>query len=103
MRFIPRCQREFGSIRRSVAKRSCKRSRYFGNRRSKIGIVSALAVDTVDTSSPGENVVFMDEIEALKADVAAMQGMGVDKIIALTHVGLKKDMEIAAAVPGLTL
>ena len=67
----------------------------------KIGIVSALAVDTVDTSSPGENVVFIDEIEALKADVAAMQGMGVDKIIALTHVGLKKDMEIAAAVPGI--
>ena len=56
----------------------------------KIGIVSALAVDSVDTSSPGENVVFIDEIEALKADVAAMQGMGVDKIIALTHIGLKK-------------
>ena len=37
-----------------LVKRSCKRSRCFGNRRSKIGIVSALAVDTVDTSSPGE-------------------------------------------------
>lgn len=67
----------------------------------KIGIVSALATDTVDTSSPGENVVFQDEIAALTADVAALEGMGVNKIIALTHVGLNKDLEIAAAVPGI--
>ena len=37
----------------------------------KIGIVSALAVDTVDTSSP--DVVFQDEIDSLKADVAALK------------------------------
>ena len=67
----------------------------------KIGIVSALAVDTVDTSSPGDNVVFIDEIAALKADVAALEDMGVNKIIALNHVGLNKDKEIAAAVPGI--
>ena len=32
----------------------------------KVGIVSALATDTVDTSSPGDNVKFINEIEALK-------------------------------------
>ncbi|MGV6840684.1 MAG: bifunctional metallophosphatase/5'-nucleotidase [Planktomarina sp.] len=67
----------------------------------KVGIVSALATDTVDTSSPGDNVVFNDEIESLKADVAALQGQGVDIIIALTHVGLAKDLDIAANVPGI--
>lgn len=67
----------------------------------KIGIISALATDTVDTSSPGDNVVFQDEIDALTADVAALEGMGVNKIIALTHVGLPKDLEIAAAVAGI--
>ena len=67
----------------------------------KIGIISALAVDTVETSSPGENVVFQDEIESLKADVAALEAEGVNKIIALNHVGLAKDLEIAAAVPGI--
>jgi 5'-nucleotidase/UDP-sugar diphosphatase len=67
----------------------------------KIGIISALATDTVDTSSPGDNVVFQDEIEALSADVAALEAMGVNKIIALTHVGLPKDLEIAAAVAGI--
>ncbi|MEM6759716.1 MAG: bifunctional UDP-sugar hydrolase/5'-nucleotidase [Pseudomonadota bacterium] len=67
----------------------------------KIGIVSALATDTVETSSPGPNVIFQDEIEALTADVAALEADGVDIIIALTHVGLPVDLNIAEAVPGI--
>ncbi|MCV6585995.1 MAG: 5'-nucleotidase/apyrase family protein, partial [Marinibacterium sp.] len=67
----------------------------------KIGIVSALATDTVETSSPGEDVIFADEIEALREDVAALQADGVNKIIALTHVGLPKDIAIAEAVDGI--
>ncbi|MEL6570862.1 MAG: 5'-nucleotidase C-terminal domain-containing protein [Pseudomonadota bacterium] len=67
----------------------------------KIGIISALAVDTVETSSPSDAVIFTDEIESLQADVAALTDEGVDIIIALNHVGTPKDMEIAAAVPGL--
>ncbi|MEL7126304.1 MAG: 5'-nucleotidase C-terminal domain-containing protein [Pseudomonadota bacterium] len=67
----------------------------------KIGVISALATDTVETSSPGPNVVFQDEIEALTADVATLEGEGVDIIIALNHVGLNKDLAIAEAVPGI--
>jgi 5'-nucleotidase len=67
----------------------------------KVGIVSALATDTVDTSSPGPTVIFQDEIDSLSADVAALEAEGVTKIIALNHVGIFRDMEIAAAVPGL--
>ncbi len=67
----------------------------------RIGIISALAVDTVETSSPGPNVVFQDEIDSLAADVAALTADGVTKIIALNHVGLNKDLDIAASVPGL--
>ncbi len=67
----------------------------------KIGIISALATDTVETSSPGPDVEFEDEIAALKADVAELEEQGVNKIIALTHVGLRKDVEIAANVPGV--
>ncbi len=69
----------------------------------KVAVISVLATDTVETSSPGPNVVFQDEIESLKADVAALEAEGINKIIALTHVGLAKDLEIAAAVPGLDL
>jgi len=67
----------------------------------KIGIVSALATDTVDTSSPGDDVLFEDEIAALTADVAELEAAGVNMIIALNHVGLPKDLEIAEAVPGI--
>jgi 5'-nucleotidase len=67
----------------------------------KIGIISALATDTSETSSPGEAVIFQDEIDSLKADVAALEAEGVNKIIALNHVGVKKDMAIAEAVAGL--
>ncbi|MDM7932918.1 bifunctional metallophosphatase/5'-nucleotidase [Tabrizicola sp.] len=67
----------------------------------KIGIISALATDTVDTSSPGPSIIFQDEIDSLGADVASLEADGVTKIIALNHVGIFKDMEIAAAVPGI--
>ena len=67
----------------------------------KIGIISALAVDTVETSSPSDAVVFTDEIESLQADVAALEAEGVDIIIALNHVGVTKDLAIAEAVAGV--
>jgi 5'-nucleotidase / UDP-sugar diphosphatase len=67
----------------------------------RIGIISALATDTVETSSPGPDVIFQDEIDSLAADVDTLQAEGVTKIIALTHVGLPMDLEIAAAVPGI--
>ncbi len=67
----------------------------------KIGIVSALAVDTPETSSPSDAVIFSDEIENLQHDVDTLTAAGVTKVIALTHVGTKKDLEIAAAVTGL--
>jgi 5'-nucleotidase / UDP-sugar diphosphatase len=67
----------------------------------KIGLISALATDTVETSSPGPNVIFTDEIESLSADVAALTAEGVNKIIAVNHVGYRKDQEIAAKVAGV--
>ena len=67
----------------------------------KIGIVSALASDTAETSSPSDAVIFSDEIESLQADVAALTDEGVTKIIALNHVGVVGDMAIAEAVDGL--
>jgi 5'-nucleotidase len=67
----------------------------------RIGIVSALAADTVETSSPSDAVIFTDEIESLSADVAALQAEGVTKIIALNHVGVTMDMAIAEAVAGI--
>jgi len=65
----------------------------------RIGVISALATDTDETSSPGPNVTFQDEIDSLAADAQALTDEGVDIIIALNHVGLPVDRRIAEAVP----
>jgi 5'-nucleotidase / UDP-sugar diphosphatase len=67
----------------------------------KIGIVSAVATNTTETSSPGPTITFADEIDSLRADVAELTAQGVTKIIALTHVGFPEDKRIAEAVEGL--
>lgn len=68
---------------------------------AQIGLVSALSTDTVEISSPGPTVTFQDEVESLQQDVAELTAQGVDKIIALTHVGLVKDLRIAQEVAGV--
>ena len=66
-----------------------------------IGIVSAVTTDTVHIAKPGPDVVFHDEIESLQEDIEILESKGIDKIIALTHVGLDRDLEIASSVAGL--
>ncbi len=61
----------------------------------KIGIISALAMDTPETAAPGPNVIFQDDMESLKAQVAELEAQGINKIIALTHLGYTRDQEIA--------
>jgi 5'-nucleotidase / UDP-sugar diphosphatase len=67
----------------------------------RIGIVSTLAEDTVDTSSPGPGVTFLDAEDYLKGAVAALEEAGINKIIALTHMGYLRDQRIAEEVAGI--
>ena len=67
----------------------------------KIGFVSVLAEDTDETSSPGDNVEFEDAVTSLRTQVDALTAAGVNKIIALTHVGYSVDLELAANVSGI--
>ncbi|MEM9248663.1 MAG: bifunctional metallophosphatase/5'-nucleotidase [Pseudomonadota bacterium] len=67
----------------------------------RIGLVSAVASDTAELSSPGPDVIFEEEVASIAAQVAELEADGVNKIIALTHVGLPDDIRIAEEVPGL--
>ncbi|WP_299838548.1 bifunctional metallophosphatase/5'-nucleotidase [uncultured Paracoccus sp.] len=67
----------------------------------KIGIIGGTTLDTPEIAAPGDNVIFMDDVESIKGDVQELTEQGVTKIIALTHEGYKRDQELAAAVPGL--
>jgi len=67
----------------------------------KVAVVSVLATDTSETSSPGKDITFEDEITYLQKAVKEIEAEGADKIIALTHVGYVKDQEIASKVDGI--
>lgn len=67
----------------------------------KVAVVSVLATDTDETSSPGDSVLFADEITYLKEAVKEIEAAGVNKIVLLSHVGYIKDQQIAAAVDGI--
>ena len=52
-------------------------------------------------SSPGPLVRFEDLLSAAQATVGAIEALGVNKIIALTHVGLAVDRMLATSVAGI--
>lgn len=67
----------------------------------QVGIIGALTVDTADISSPGENVTFQDASEYAAEVVAELEGMGVNKIIMVSHLGYPEEMRVAENVPGI--
>ena len=52
----------------------------------KVGIFGLTTAETKDISSPGK-VTFENYIEEAEKAVAAFEGMGVNKIVAVTHIG----------------
>ena len=67
----------------------------------KIGIVGAVTTDTPEIASPGPNIAIEDDIATITAEVERLKGEGVNKIIALTHVGYPRDKELIAKIPGV--
>lgn len=68
-----------------------------------IGIIGVTTEDTPVLSSPGPNVRFTNYIEAVRLGVESLRRDGVNKIIALTHVGIQADRELARRVDGLSV
>jgi 5'-nucleotidase len=67
----------------------------------KIGIVGAVTNDTPEIASPGPEILISNDINAIKAEVDKLKAEGVNKIIALTHVGYPRDKELIAKIPGV--
>lgn len=66
-----------------------------------IGVFGLTTEETPIISSPGPDVIFNDHVAAAQATVAALQGMGVNKIVVLSHLGYTVDLPLAAAVSGI--
>ena len=69
----------------------------------KIGIVGAVTTETPDLASPGPHVKITDDAAAINAEVDALKSQGVNKIIALTHVGYPRDVEKIAKIAGVSV
>ncbi len=66
-----------------------------------VGIIGLLAEDTDELASPGPNVPFYHAEDILPGLIEDMTNADVDKIVVLSHMGMSRDMEIAAAVDGI--
>src|SRR5262245_45470089 len=67
----------------------------------KIGIFGLTTEETPAISSPGNSVTFLNYIEAARKAVADLKAQGVNKIVALTHIGITFDRELARQVDGI--
>lgn len=67
----------------------------------RIGIVGAVTNDTPEIASPGPEILISNDLNAIKAEVDKLKADGVNKIIALTHVGYPRDKELIAKIPGV--
>ena len=67
----------------------------------RIGIIGLNTPDTENISSPGPHVTFTDPAASLQAAADELMDQGVNKIIALTHLGYEVDLELAASVSGV--
>ena len=61
----------------------------------KIGIFGLVLPETKITSKPGDNVEFRNPCETAKAIVSELHGQGVKVIVALTHLSMREDKEVA--------
>ena len=67
----------------------------------EVAIIGLTTKDTANVASPDEGTQFLDEITTLTATVAELEEMGINKIIAMTHVGYDVDMETISSVNGI--
>jgi 2',3'-cyclic-nucleotide 2'-phosphodiesterase (5'-nucleotidase family) len=79
-----------------------KKSTILLAKNKKIGVVGYVTPDTKVLSRP-ENVVFLDEVEAVKKESKYLKSQGCDIIIALGHSGYEADMKIGREVEEVDL
>ncbi|XP_046574515.1 5'-nucleotidase-like isoform X1 [Haliotis rubra] len=64
----------------------------------RIGVIGYTSRETPETSRPGPNLKFEDEVAAVQKEVDVLTSQGINKIIALGHSGFNVDQIIASEV-----
>jgi 5'-nucleotidase/UDP-sugar diphosphatase len=68
---------------------------------TRIAIVGATTEDTPEIASPGPRLRFSRAEDALRPLAARLAADGVRHIVVVSHLGLAREREVAAAVPGI--
>ncbi|MBI5878395.1 MAG: 5'-nucleotidase C-terminal domain-containing protein [Chloroflexi bacterium] len=68
-----------------------------------VGILGFTTEDVTFSSSMGPTIRVRPRVESARAAVAQLQAQGVNKIVAVSHLGYGEDIKLAAAVDGIAL
>lgn len=66
-----------------------------------VGVFGLTTEATMTASSPGADIVFEPVARRARSVVEMLERQGVNKIIALTHLGYSEDLKLAATVDGI--
>lgn len=66
---------------------------------AKIGFFGVLTPETAQFSSVGDDVTFLDPCETAKKIVPEMKAKGAQVIVALTHLAMREDKQLARCAP----
>jgi 5'-nucleotidase len=69
----------------------------------RVGLFGILLPETITTSKPGENVSIRQPCETAREIVPKMRAAGAQVIVAVTHLAMKQDKELARCVPDIDL
>ncbi|MFC2059248.1 bifunctional metallophosphatase/5'-nucleotidase [Chloroflexota bacterium] len=69
----------------------------------RYGVFGLTTEDTRTLSLPGPDIIINNHISAAKKAVSDLTGEGIDKIIALTHIGWENDLKLAQEVEGIDI
>lgn len=67
----------------------------------RVGVVGVVTEETANLSSPGPTLRFLPIEESLREQVERLESDGIEIVIVLSHAGLERDRQIAAAVDGI--
>ncbi|HVF57259.1 MAG TPA: 5'-nucleotidase C-terminal domain-containing protein [Pyrinomonadaceae bacterium] len=67
----------------------------------KVGIFGIVLPETKTTSAPGPDVEFRDTCETARSIIPQMQAAGARAIVALTHLSMREDKQLARCAPGI--
>ncbi len=68
-----------------------------------VGVFGLTTETTATASSPGRDIVFEAVARRARSVVAMLERQGVNKIIALTHLGYREDLALASSVSGIDI